>query len=57
MLISELLGDHREALTEKESKIDELLREMKKLNVMREAATARKSAPTDLDHKVVVRSS
>jgi len=39
VLISELLDDHREALRE-EGKIDELLREVEKLNAAGEGATA-----------------
>ena len=39
MFIFELMDDHREALREKEGKIDKLLREVEKLNVAGEAAT------------------
>ena len=41
MLIFKLLDDHREAMRENEGKIDELLREVEKLNATGDAATAR----------------
>ena len=56
MLIFELLDDHREAL--REGRIDELLREVEKLNVAGEAATALIiQLRADLNHEVVVHSS
>ena len=52
------MDDHREALREKEGKIDELFREVKKLNAAGEAATAQISwLRADLDREAVVHSS
>ena len=51
MLIFELLNDHREALRE-EGKINELLWEAEKLNVIGEVGTAQSSRlQADLDHE------
>jgi len=58
VLTPELLNDHREALREKEGKIDELLWEVAKLNATGETTTVKISwLRVDLDHEAGVRSS